>query len=94
MVSYLATLFLGKPPENSLPVLRTHSFASNWQLALLESAEERIFSTNECAVSKGRSWDHCLRSGHATDRVTTTGILKYGFLDFDACRIYLGRHSN
>ena len=40
MVSYLTTLFLGKPPRGSLPVLSAHSFDSNQQLALLESAEE------------------------------------------------------
>ena len=49
MVSYLTTLFLGKPPGGSLQVLSTHSFASNCQLALLdvESEEEgKYFSTN------------------------------------------------
>ena len=40
MVSYLTTLFLGKPPVGSLPVLSANSFASNQQLAHLESAEE------------------------------------------------------
>ena len=40
MFSYLITLVLGK--GGSLPVLRAHSFASNRQLALLESAEEGI----------------------------------------------------
>ena len=36
----LITLFLGKPPGGSLPVLSAHYFASNRQLALLESTEE------------------------------------------------------
>ena len=40
MVSYLTTLFLGKPPGGSLLVLSAHSFASNGQLALLESVDE------------------------------------------------------
>ena len=31
---------MGKPPRSSLPVLSAHSFTSNWQLAVLESAEE------------------------------------------------------
>ena len=49
MVSYLTTLFLGRPPGDSLPVLSVQSFAINWKLALLESAEEGIcFSTKEC----------------------------------------------
>ena len=52
MVSYLTTLFLGKPPRGSLPVLSAHSFASNPQLALLESAEEgNYFSRKECDMS-------------------------------------------
>ena len=38
MVSYLTTLPLRKPPGGSLPVLSAHSFASNWQFALLQSA--------------------------------------------------------
>ena len=41
-VSYLTTLFLRaslKLPGGSLPVFSAHSFASNWQLALFESAE-------------------------------------------------------
>ena len=37
----MVTLFLGKPPRDSLPVFTSHSFTSNLQLALLESAEER-----------------------------------------------------
>ena len=55
-VSYLTTLFLGKPPGGSLLVLSAHSFASNLQLALLESAEEEnYFSTKECAGREDRS---------------------------------------
>ena len=49
MVSYLTTLFLGKPSGGSLTVLSTHSFASNRQLALLESGKDGIFSTKGCA---------------------------------------------
>ena len=47
MVIYLTTLFLGKPPGGNLSVLSAHSFTSNGQLAILESAEN--FSTKECA---------------------------------------------
>ena len=43
MVSYLTILFLGKLPGGSLPVLGANYLASNLQLALLESAEERFF---------------------------------------------------
>ena len=42
MVNYITTPFLSKPPGGSLPELRAHPFASNWQLALLESAGEGI----------------------------------------------------
>ena len=50
MVSYITTLFLGKPLGGSLPVLSANSLASNLQLALLESAEKgNYFSTKECA---------------------------------------------
>ena len=34
----LPKLFRGYPPRGSLPVLSVHSFASNGQFALLESA--------------------------------------------------------
>ena len=40
MVSYLTTLFLGKPPGGSFPLLSAHSVTSNSQLVFLESAEE------------------------------------------------------
>ena len=54
MVSFLTTLFLGKPPGGSLPVFSAHLFARNRQLALLQSVEEgNKFSTNECAECKG-----------------------------------------
>ena len=52
MVSYLTSLFLGKPSGGSLPVISAHSFASNLYFALLESAEEGI-SMKECAGCKG-----------------------------------------
>ena len=66
-VSYLTKLFLDKPPGDSLPVLNAHSFASNWQLALLESTEEgNYFSTKECAGREDWSRNPCLRSGYAT----------------------------
>ena len=62
MVGYLATLFLGRPPRGSLPVLSTHSFDSNWQLALLALARGgNYFFTKECAERMDRSWDHCLQ---------------------------------
>ena len=45
-----------------------------FQLALLESAEEgNYFSMKECAGREDRSWDRCLRGGHATDRATAPG---------------------
>ena len=40
MVSYLTTLFLGKPPKGSLPVLSAHSFATNF---LNQQKREIIF---------------------------------------------------
>ena len=43
MVTYLATQFLGKPPRDSLPIVSAYSFASAWQLALIESAEAGIY---------------------------------------------------
>ena len=68
MVSYLTTLFLGKPPGGNLPVFSAHSFAINSQLALLESVEEgNYFSMKECAGHEDRSRDRCLQRGHATD---------------------------
>ena len=49
MISYLTTLFLGKPPGGSLPVLSAHSFASNCQIALLESEEKgKFFDERMC----------------------------------------------
>ena len=56
-VSYLTTLFLGKSPGGSLPVLSAHSFASNLQLAFLNQGNREIFSMQECAGSKGPSRD-------------------------------------
>ena len=65
----LITLFLGKSLGGSLPVFSAHSFASNLQLALLESAEEEdYFSSKECAGCEDRSRDRYLQSGHTTDR--------------------------
>ena len=46
MVSNLTTLFLGKPQGSSLPVFRAHSFSSNCQLALLQSAEREYILHN------------------------------------------------
>ena len=71
--SYFTSLFLGKPPGGSLPVLSAHSFASNRQLALLESAEEGKLFQERCAGREDRSRDRCLQSGHATDQVTAPG---------------------
>ena len=39
-LSYLSTLFLGKPPRGSLSVFSAIILPSNRQLAFLESAEE------------------------------------------------------
>ena len=44
-------------------------------LALLESAEEDIFSTKECAGHEDRSRGRYLRSGHATNRATMARTL-------------------
>ena len=44
MVRYLTTLFLGKSPEVNLLVhvlIKCPFFASNWQLALLETADSK-----------------------------------------------------
>ena len=51
-VSYLTTLFLGKPPppEGSLPVLSAHSFTSNWQLVLPESAKEEYWCLGKQSI--------------------------------------------
>ena len=46
-------MFLSKPPRDSLPVFSARSFASNRQLALVESVEEekkfheRMYRTQE-----------------------------------------------
>ena len=40
MVSNLTILFLARPPGGSLPIFSAHYFTNNWQLCLLESAEE------------------------------------------------------
>ena len=75
MVSDLTTLFLGKPLAGSLPVLSAHSFASNRQLALLESAEDgkKISTKQKCTGREDQSRDRCLRIGHTTDRATAPG---------------------
>ena len=44
-VSYLTTLFLGKPSRGSLPILNAHSFTSNRPFAFLVSAERNISIT-------------------------------------------------
>ena len=50
MVSFLTTLFLGKPPGSSLPVFSAHSL----MLASLESGEEgNEFSMKKCATCEG-----------------------------------------
>ena len=54
MVSYLTTLFQGKPPGDSLPVFSAHSLASNRQF-VLELAKEEKNSLTECARREGRS---------------------------------------
>ena len=64
-VSYLATLFFGKPPGVSLLVLGLHSFNSKWLLSLLESREGKFFDKRMY-----KSSDHCLQSEHDTDGAT------------------------
>ena len=51
MVSYLTILFLGKMSRDSLPVYSAHSFTSDWQLALLESAKKNF--KKKCAGHEG-----------------------------------------
>ena len=70
-VSDLATLVLGKPPGDSLPVFCAHSFARNRQFALLESVQEgnNIPQKNVPDESVDLR-TACIRSGHATDRAT------------------------
>ena len=65
----LITLFLDKPPRDSLPVISAHSFASNGQHALLLSAEEgNNFSSKIFAESGDLLRCVCIRSAHPTDR--------------------------
>ena len=65
----VSTLFLGKSPGDRFPVLSALSFTSKqWQLALLESVEEGIFSTKECAGREDLLRDCCLPSVQATNR--------------------------
>ena len=58
MLSYLTTLFLGKPSRDSLQ-----------GLALLEAAEEGNSMFSDCA-GHGTA---CIRNGHATDRPIAPG---------------------
>ena len=64
-VSYLATLFLGKPPRVSLLVLGLNSFNSNWLLSLLGSRGGKFFDKRLY-----KSLDLCLQSQHDTDGAT------------------------
>ena len=65
-VSYLAKLFLGKPPGVSLLVLGLNSFNSNWLLSLLGSREGKVFDKRMY-----KSQDLCLQSEHDTDGATS-----------------------
>ena len=56
-ISYLTTLFLGKPPGGSLPVFTAHFFTSKAVtdnlLFLIQLRREKFF-TKECAGCEGR----------------------------------------
>ena len=63
--SYLATLFLGKPPGVSLLVLGLNSFNSNWLLSLLGSRGGKFVDKRMY-----KSLDLCLQREHDTDGAT------------------------
>ena len=69
MISYLATLFLGKSLGGSLPVFSAHSFASYLNLLFLKQWKTEKFLQNECAT--------CKQSGHTTDPGAGPGFHLY-----------------
>ena len=52
MISFLATLFLGKSPRDSLPVFSAHSFTNYLNLLFLNQRKTEKFFANECAKYK------------------------------------------
>ena len=65
--SILTTLFLGKVYQGSFPEFSAHSFASNQQLALLESAKEGNYFLRTNVPNAMVHFEAAqLRSGHAT----------------------------
>ena len=77
MVSNLTTLFLGKPHRGSLPVLSVHSFASDLQLALYESAEKgKTFPRKNVPDAMFDLGTAYRRSVHGTDRATASTHFK------------------
>ena len=45
MVTYLATLFLGKPPRDSLPIVSAYSFAHILHKKYTDFPEERFVTS-------------------------------------------------
>ena len=75
----LTTLFLGKPPRDSLPILSAVSFAINWQLQQrkkgLKQSHEQIFM-KECAGHWGWS-QYCLHPEQPRYRLSYRAQLKW-----------------
>ena len=81
LCGYLTTLFLGKPPRGSLPVYSALSFASNWQLALVEPGKgENLFPHKNVPDPRFDLKTTCVRSRHATDQLLCPVKLPYLFL--------------
>ena len=88
--SHLTTLFPGKPPRDTFPVLSARSFTSNQQLALLESAEEgNYFSTKECAGREDRCYEvdmlqtelpRSVSTFHETTQSLASSLVPYFYL--------------
>ena len=64
MVSYLTTLFLGKPLRDNLPVLSAHLLLVTDNLLFLNERKREMFFSSK----KGRPQDHYLQSGHGYDQ--------------------------
>ena len=70
----LLGLCLDISPEGSLLLLGVHSFASNSQLALLESVEEgKHYPRKNVSGARVDLEAAGIRSGHVTDRVSASG---------------------
>ena len=73
--SYLTSLFLGKSPEGSLSVFSACSFASNWQLTFLQSAEEGgCLPWKNVPDTRVNLWAAHLQSRHAINQSITPGM--------------------